>query len=124
MPGQRRLETHIFKSLTLLYVQHIFIKKTYLPEYPDTQRRLTFARCKIPKFDVEEKKKKKTYAYLCPDNVDSRLPVVRSQITIELSPEPLAKELGFVGWKATLVTVELLSLQQLSIHHFLLQFEI
>ena len=59
MPGQRRLETHIFKSLTLLYVQHIFIKKTCLPEYPDTQRRLAFARCKIPKFDLEEKKKKK-----------------------------------------------------------------
>ena len=46
----------------------------------------------------------KTYSPECPDNVDSRLPVVRSQITIELSPEPLAKELGFVGWKATLNT--------------------
>ena len=43
-------------------------------------------------------------AYVCPVNVDSRSPVVRFQIMLDPSDEPLAKELGFVGWKATLVT--------------------
>ena len=68
--------------------------------------------------------REKTYRSECPDNVDSRSPVVRSQTMMNLSDEPLAKELGFVGWKATLSTAELQNSSHVSTNHFLLPFEI
>ena len=70
------------------------------------------------------KREEKTYSSECPANVDLHLALSMSQILVVVSYEPLASMLGLKGWKATLVTVELLSLQQLNIHHFLIQFEI